>query len=99
MRDVQKQRANNCSDQTEQSEPVKSARIAAGQVFHDADIPGSEEASEVADRVDPGNACCERRTAEKHRWHGEKRALRAIKTHRANRHSTERPPGPHGHAG
>src|SRR5882672_2718077 len=78
-RNMQEQRANDCRDQTEQSEPIKSTRVVAGQVFHNADIPRPEEASEIADRVHPGNFFYNPATTEKHWWHGEKRALGAIK--------------------
>src|SRR5258705_11177460 len=84
-RNMQKQRATDCRYQTEQSEPIKSTRVVAGQVFHNADIPRAEETSEIADRVDPGNACCKPGATEKHCSHGEKRALEAIKTHRGVR--------------
>src|SRR6266567_8460785 len=77
---VQKQRADDRSDQTEQGEAIESASVAAGEIFHEPDIPRAEEASKIADRVDPGNAGCEPGAAEKHRWHREKRALGAVKT-------------------
>src|SRR5437588_3226684 len=79
---MQKQRANDRSNQTEQCEPIKSARVAAGQIFHGADIPGPEETSEIAERVDPGDACCQPGAAEKHRRHRKERALGAVKAHR-----------------
>ena len=34
---------------------VEAAGVAAGSVLHEADIPGTEEATQVADRVDPGD--------------------------------------------
>ena len=77
MGNVQKQRADDRSEQTEQGEPIKSTRVAAGEIFHDPDIPRAEEASKIADRVDPGNAGREPGAAKKHRWHREKRALGA----------------------
>src|ERR1700682_3628450 len=55
--------------------------------------------AEISDRFDPANACRKSGATEEHGRHGEERALGAIKTHRSDRHSDERPPGPHRHAG
>jgi hypothetical protein len=57
---MKKQSAHDCRHKPQQCETIKSTRIASRQVFHDADIPGPEEAAEIADRVNP-NACQEAR--------------------------------------
>src|SRR6516165_1191529 len=49
---VQEQRAYDCGDQTEQRQSIKSARITAGQIFHQAHIGRSEEASEIVDALE-----------------------------------------------
>ena len=56
VRDVQKERADERGDQTKQGQPVQPAGEAARQVLHQPDIPGAEEAAEIAERVDPRDA-------------------------------------------
>src|ERR1700730_4170817 len=53
VRDVQKERRDERGNQTEQGQPVQPARVAARQILHHPDIPGTEEAAEIAERVDP----------------------------------------------
>src|SRR6266849_5633936 len=65
---------------------------------HEAEQRQPEEAAEIADRVDPGEARGQRRAAQEHRRHGEERALRPVEAHRRQRHADQRPPGAHGQA-
>jgi len=58
-------RSNDRSEQTEQGEPIKSARVAAGEIFHAPTYQGPKKPPDC-DRVDPGDAGSGR-PAEKHR--------------------------------
>src|SRR6185312_7256153 len=79
--DVQEKGAYQRRHQRQQREAVEAAGEAAGRVLHEADPPRPEEAAEIAERVDPGDAGGERRAAQEHRRHGEERSLRAIEAH------------------
>src|ERR1700732_3514373 len=78
VRDMQEERADEGGDQTKQGQSIQPAREAARPVFHQAHIPRAEEAAEIAERIDPGNAGRQAGANEEHRWHGKERSLGAV---------------------
>src|SRR6202048_4550149 len=98
VRDMQEERADEGGDQTKQGQSIHPAREAARPVFHQAHIPRAEEAAEIAERIDPGNAGRQASAGEEHRWHGKERSLGAVEPHRRDRHTYQRPPSTHRHA-
>ncbi len=55
VRNVEEEGADDRGAEAQQRQAIETAGVAAGHVLHHADIPGAEEAAEVADRVDPGD--------------------------------------------
>src|SRR5262249_36001689 len=52
--DVQEEGAHHGRDKAEQGQSIEATRVGAGGVLHDADPPRADKASDVADRIDPG---------------------------------------------